>query len=51
VTLVVKPKGRGRWSPMTVRIDARRRGLALIVKPGETFSLGGVVWRICAVQA
>lgn len=48
--LVLKPKGRGRWAPVTVRIEGKRAA-PLLVKAGELFRLGGIEWRVCEVKA
>lgn len=46
--LTLKPKGRGNWAEITMRIEGGRLS-PLLIRPGQTFPLGGVVWRICKV--
>lgn len=46
--LVVKPKGPGNWRPVTLTIEGPRFD-AVTIRPGHTFELGGIVWRVCKV--
>lgn len=46
--LILKPKGRGRWNSITMRIEGERAS-PLLIRAGQTLVLGGVVWRICSV--
>lgn len=48
--LVCKPKGRGNWRSIVVAIEGDRAA-PLLVKVGDTFTIGGVVFRICKVTA
>jgi hypothetical protein len=48
LTLSLKPKGRGRWTPVTLSIESPRAA-PLLVRAGQLLTLGGVVWRICKV--
>lgn len=50
MTLILKPKGRGNWSPITIEVTGRR-ALPLLIQRGQTMTLGGLVWRICRVIA
>lgn len=50
MTLICKPCGRGNWRATEIRIQANRLG-GLDVRPGVTFTLGGVLWRVCQVLA
>lgn len=46
--LILKPKGRGRWTPITMAIEGPRAS-PLLIRAGQLITLGGVVWRICRV--
>lgn len=46
--LILKPKGRGNWRSATMQVDGDRAE-PLLVRVGETFTLAGIVWRICKV--
>lgn len=48
MTLTLKPRGRGRWTPMVIVIEKERGGL--LVRVGQLLVLGGITWRICAVH-
>jgi hypothetical protein len=50
VTLTLKPKGRGRWRTVTMQVVGSR-AQPLLVKAGELITLGGIVFRICKVEA
>lgn len=47
MTIVLKPKGRGNWRPLLMKLEGERGGL--FIRPGQTIFLGGVTWRICKV--
>lgn len=47
--LVLKPKGRGNWTPIVLTVDGDR-ATPLLVKVGETVTLAGIVFRICEVR-
>ncbi len=47
--LILKPKGRGNWACVDVTISGRR-ALPLLFQVGQTFTMGGVVWRICRIH-
>lgn len=47
--LVLRPKGRGNWSPLQLSVTGRRVS-PLLVRVGQTITLGGVVFRICEVK-
>ena len=46
--LILKPKGRGNWAPVTMVVDGDR-ATPLLIKVGETVTLAGIVFRICKV--
>jgi len=47
--LVLKPKGPGNWSPVVVTVQGPRMD-AVTIRPGHTFVLGGIEWRVCEVR-
>ena len=47
--IVLKPKGRGNWTTVLMALDGVRVS-PLLIRAGHTFTLGGVVWRICEVR-
>jgi len=49
VTLVLKPAGRGNWSPVTLTV-AGARACPILVVPGQLLHIGGVTFRICEVK-
>lgn len=49
MTIVLKPVGRGNWSPTTLRLVGHHH-LPLLVQVGARFELGGIVFRICEVK-
>lgn len=49
MTLIIKPKGRGKWSITTVQIDGRHV-TPLSVRVGQLLPLGGIVFRVCGVM-
>lgn len=50
MTLVLKPRGRGNWTPLTVTIEGSR-AQALLFQVGATFVLAGHSFRICKVSS
>lgn len=48
--LTLKPRGRGNWSVLLLRIEGDR-AQPLLFKVGETLMLAGIVYRICKVSA
>jgi hypothetical protein len=50
LTLTLKPRARGNWSPITLTVTGQR-ALPLLFQRGQTLTLGGLVWRICKVAA
>lgn len=46
--LLLRPRGRGNWAPVRMEIKGRRLE-SLLVRRGQTFELGGVLWRIAGV--
>ena len=46
--LILKPRGRGNWRTVTLRIEGDRAA-PLLIKVGDTLPLGGVVWRVAQV--
>jgi len=49
VTVILKPAGRGNWTPTTLRLEGHHH-LPLLVRVGTRLELGGVVFRICEVR-
>lgn len=50
MTIICRPVGRGRWTP--IRIEVRGdRAAPLLVQPGHRFVLGGITWRVVEVLA
>lgn len=45
MTLILKPKGRGNWTPLVVTIQGER-ATPLLINRGQTLQLGGVTYRI-----
>lgn len=43
--MIVKPVGRGKWTPMVLQYEGKHV-LPLFVKVGAEFVLGGVRWRV-----
>jgi len=48
--VVLKPVGRGNWSPVRMVIEGRHV-TPLLVRPGDRMVLGGVLLRVCEVHA
>ncbi len=48
--LILRPPGRGNWSPLIVSVEGKRAA-PLLVRKGQTLALGGVVFRIARVLA
>jgi hypothetical protein len=58
--LVLRPKGRGNWSPVTLQISDHTtlprlmfnsgHGAPLLVRVGSTIHIGGVMFRVCEVR-
>lgn len=46
---ILKPKGRGNWSTVDMVISGAL-ARPLLFQVGQTFTLGGVVWRICRIH-
>jgi hypothetical protein len=49
LTLILRPRGRGNWSAVTVHLTGRRME-PLLVHRGATFALGGITWRVVEVR-
>jgi len=49
MTLVCKPCGRGNWALLRIQIVDEKKLAPLLVTPGHTFSLGGLLLRVHAV--
>lgn len=47
--LTLKPKGRGNWKPITMRVEGDRAN-PLLVKVGDSLMLAGIVFRICNIK-
>jgi hypothetical protein len=52
LTLVLVPPGRGRWSPISVQYDPKRRALPnrIEVRVNDRMPLDGVVYRVAKVM-
>lgn len=50
MTIIAKPAGRGRWNSITVTVTGSR-AQPFAVQVGDTFLLGGITWRVCAISA
>ena len=53
MTLYLVPPGRGRWSPLVLRWDERRRDelpLPLDLKPGDLVPVLGSTYRVQSVR-
>ena len=48
MTVVLKPKGKGNWASVTMRIDGRHV-TPLSMRVGQLLTIGGVVFRVCKV--
>lgn len=48
--LVLKPKGRGNWSPLRVTVEGKRAS-PLLFRVGQILLLAGVTFRVCEVKA
>ena len=46
--LILRPKGRGNWTPITMAIEGARAA-PLLVKVGALVTLGGITWRIARI--
>lgn len=49
MTLLLKPPGRGNWTPLVIEY-AGPQVLPLLVRVGECITLAGVVFRVCEVR-
>lgn len=49
MTLVLKPQGRGNWTPLLMAVEGKRAA-PLLVRVGQLLPLGGVVFRIAEVR-
>lgn len=47
--LMCRPKGRGNWAPIVLAIEGKRAN-PLLIRVGQTLSLGGITFRICSIQ-
>lgn len=47
--LILKPIGRGAWRPISIEVDERRVP-PMLVQVGQRIPIGGVIFRIHAVQ-
>jgi hypothetical protein len=47
--LILRPKGRGNWTPIVVAIEGQRAS-PLLIRKGQTLVLGGVTYRISKVM-
>lgn len=51
MTIVAKPVGRGRWTPLLLTYEGRQMVPLFTVAIGERFTLGGITWRVCEIKA
>lgn len=49
MTLVLKPRGRGNWKTLVLRVEGDRAS-PLLIRRGQLLPLGGVTFRICEVR-
>lgn len=49
MTLILRPKGRGNWAVTTLVLEGTH-ALPILIRAGQTFSLGGVQFRIVQVK-
>lgn len=49
MTLILKPRGKGNWSPLIVVIEGQRAA-PILVRRGQLIPLGGVTYRIVEVK-
>lgn len=49
MTVLCKPIGRGRWTPMLLTYAGPQLA-PFTVRLGERFTMGGVTWRVCEVR-
>lgn len=50
MTLICRPAGRGNWTTVTITITVDSdRAAPILVRPGQTFTLGGLQLRIVQV--
>jgi hypothetical protein len=47
--VILKPKGKGNWAPLTMQIDGRHV-TPLSVRVGQLLPIGGIVFRVCEVR-
>lgn len=50
MTLILKPKGRGKWNTVVLHVHGQRAA-PLLVRVGDPVTLAGVVFRIVEVLA
>jgi hypothetical protein len=52
MTLILRPPGRGNWTPVVLTLEQSRHSpKPLLVKVGERVPLGGQVFRVARVLA
>jgi len=47
--LILRPQGRGNWSPLILAIEGKRAA-PMLVRKGDRLPLGGVVYRVAKVM-
>jgi len=50
VIVILRPKGRGNWRPVTMAIEGSRVS-PLLIRRGQLVPLGGVVFKVSRVLA
>lgn len=48
MTVILKPCGRGNWTPMRLHYDGQQIA-PLLLHVGTVIAIGGVQWRVCQV--
>lgn len=48
MTVILKPTGRGNWTPMRLHYDGQHL-VPLFVRVGAVLDFGGLKWRVCQV--
>lgn len=46
--LVLRPKGRGNWTPLVITLDGQR-ATPLLIRRGQEIAIGGITFRISKV--
>lgn len=49
MTVILRPRGRGRWHPVTMTLTGKRAE-SLFVQREQRIVIGGITWRIVEVR-